>query len=134
MSIKSIEIKNLLSFENLKIEEVNDINCVVGQNNVGKSNLLKILKFFYGKMEGKRELPPELYSNYDPIGFIKLEFDTELIHRIVRNRQSPYFEKISKTLFNESNKTKKITAAEAFNGGRSNKKITKKRISLSLII
>ena len=127
MSIKSIEIKNLLSFEHLKIEEVNDINCVVGKNNVGKSNLLKILKFFYGKMEGKRELPPELYSNYDPIGFIKLEFDTELIHRIVRNRQSPYFEKISKILFNESNKTKKFTAVEAFNGGRSNKEITKKK-------
>jgi AAA15 family ATPase/GTPase len=111
MSIKSIEIKNLLSFEFMQINEVENINCIVGKNNVGKSNLLKVIRFFYGKMAEKRELPPELYSNYDSFGYIKLEFDTELIHRIVRNRESTYFEKISNILFNESNKK---TAASVF--------------------
>lgn len=45
MAIKSIRIKNLLSFEDFTLENISDINCIIGKNNVGKSNLLKVLDF-----------------------------------------------------------------------------------------
>ena len=74
MSIKSIKIKNLLSFDELIIDNFEDINCIVGKNNTGKSNLLKALRFFYIKLEGKRELPLELYSNYNVYGTITITY------------------------------------------------------------
>ncbi|SUP66367.1 AAA family ATPase [Yersinia enterocolitica] len=46
MAIKSIRIKNLLSFDDFYVNEIKDINCVVGKNNTGKSNLLKLIRFF----------------------------------------------------------------------------------------
>lgn len=64
MSIKSIEIVNLLSFEKFKINNLEDINCIIGQNNVGKSNLLKLMRFFYSKLDDNKELPPSLHSQY----------------------------------------------------------------------
>ncbi|EFM3268558.1 ATP-binding protein, partial [Escherichia coli] len=63
MAIYSIRIKNLLSFDDAFISEIKDINCIVGKNNVGKSNLLKIIKYFYAKLNNERSLPPELHSN-----------------------------------------------------------------------
>lgn len=49
MSIKSIRIENLLSYDTLIINNIKDLNCVIGKNNVGKSNLLKLLSFFTKK-------------------------------------------------------------------------------------
>ncbi|EOU9953935.1 AAA family ATPase, partial [Escherichia coli] len=54
MAIYSIRIKNLLSFDDAFISEIKDINCIVGKNNVGKSNLLKIIKYFYAKLNNER--------------------------------------------------------------------------------
>ena len=83
MSIKSIKIKNLLSFDELIIDNFEDINCIVGKNNAGKSNLLKLIKFFYDKLDGKRELPPELYSKYSAFGTITIVYDMSRINHIV---------------------------------------------------
>jgi len=83
MSIKSIKIKNLLSFDELIIDNFEDINCIVGKNNAGKSNLLKLIKFFYNKLDGKRELPPELYSKYSAFGTITIVYDMSRINHIV---------------------------------------------------
>jgi len=83
----------------MKIDNVKDINCIVGKNNVGKSNILKALRFFYGKLEGRRELAPELNSNYTPFGSITLVFDTERLHRIVRSSTNPYFRRVNSILF-----------------------------------
>jgi len=83
MSIKSIKIKNLLSFDELIIDNFEDINCIVGKNNVGKSNLLKLLRYFYNKLDEKRELPPELNSNYSAFGEITLTYDMSRIYHIV---------------------------------------------------
>ncbi|EAQ2328059.1 hypothetical protein E3J31_17225, partial [Salmonella enterica] len=41
MGIKSIKIKNLLSYDEIHISDIKDINCIIGRNNTGKSNLLK---------------------------------------------------------------------------------------------
>ncbi|EDR9212285.1 AAA family ATPase, partial [Salmonella enterica subsp. enterica serovar Telelkebir] len=62
MSIKSIRIENLLSYDTLIINNVKDLNCVIGKNNVGKSNLLKLLSFFYKKIDNIKCIPPELHS------------------------------------------------------------------------
>ena len=93
MSIKSIKIKNLLSFDELIIDDFEDINCIVGKNNTGKSNLLKLIKFFYNKLDEKRELTPELNSNYSAFGTITITYDMSRIYHIV---SSP---KILKTKF-----------------------------------
>lgn len=80
MGIKSIKINNLLSFDELIIDKFEDINCIVGKNNAGKSNLLKLLRFFYKRLEGKRELPPQLNSNYSAFGSITIVYT--ISHRI----------------------------------------------------
>ncbi|EMY3699120.1 retron Eco8 family effector endonuclease [Salmonella enterica] len=99
MTIQKIKITNLLSFDEIEIDELNDINCIVGRNNVGKSNLLKTLKFFYNKLEGKEELPPRLNSNYSYKGTISITFDTTRIFRIARRQPSnKYFSFIVRKL------------------------------------
>lgn len=46
MTINAIHIENLLSFEKVTIDDINTFNCIIGRNNVGKSNLLKAIAFF----------------------------------------------------------------------------------------
>ncbi len=108
MSIKSIKIKNLLSFDELIIHNIEDINCIVGKNNTGKSNLLKLIRFFYNKLENKRELPPALNSNYSSCGSITIVFDTSRMYRIVTSQtnkgKSDFFKHIYNTLFKEGQK------------------------------
>ncbi len=74
MSIESIKVSNLLSFDNLIISKFEDINCIVWINNAGKSNLLKLLRFFYNKLDRKRELPPLLNNNYSAYGTISIKY------------------------------------------------------------
>ncbi|TCD11341.1 ATP-binding protein, partial [Lelliottia amnigena] len=74
MSIKSIKINNLLSYNELYINEIRELNCVIGKNNSGKSNLLKLLRFFYQKIEGRKVLTPSLNSNYSSFGSITIEY------------------------------------------------------------
>ncbi|POD89385.1 MULTISPECIES: retron Eco8 family effector endonuclease [Pectobacterium] len=99
MTILKIKITNLLSFDDVEISGLHDMNCIVGRNNVGKSNLLKALKFYYNRLEGKEELPLKLYSNYSYKGIISLTFDTTKIFRIARRQtNNPYFQFIMRKL------------------------------------
>lgn len=99
MTVQAIKITNLLSFDELNVDNLNDLNCIVGRNNVGKSNLLKVLKFFYNKLEGKEELPPKLNSNYSYKGFISITFDMTRIYRIARSQpKNKYFDFIIRKL------------------------------------
>ena len=91
MSVKKISIENILSFENLVLENMKDLNCIVGRNNVGKSNLLKALKYFYNKLEGLDELPPSLNSNYSYKGSISIEYDITKMYRIARKQKESAF-------------------------------------------
>lgn len=102
MSMKSIKIKNLLSFDELIIDNFEDINCIVGKNNAGKSNLLKLIKFFYNKLDGKRELPPELNSQYSSFGTITVTYDMSRIYYIVSSPKilkSKFFKGIHNLFF-----------------------------------
>lgn len=94
MSIKSIKIKNLLSFEEVVINNFKDINCIIGQNNVGKSNLLKLIAYFYDKLEGRQVLPPGLHSNYSSFGSISITYDiTRIKHIVTSNTPNSKFQK-----------------------------------------
>ena len=91
MTIKTIKIKNILSFDFLELKKINSVNAVIGKNNTGKSNLLKAIKFFYSQLESKRVLPPELNSNYSTFGEIEIEYDLTRIRRIVQSKNSNVF-------------------------------------------
>lgn len=103
MAIYSIRITNLLSFDDAYINEIKDVNCIVGKNNVGKSNLLKIIKYFYAKLNNERSLPPELHSNYNSYGSITIRYNTTRIKKIVtgKNNNSPFLKHIYNTLFKD---------------------------------
>ncbi|WP_189655292.1 retron Eco8 family effector endonuclease [Bacillus sp. HNG] len=47
MSIVGVTIKNCKSIELLELNLKENINCFIGTNNVGKSNIMKALNFFY---------------------------------------------------------------------------------------
>ncbi|EGV1830903.1 TPA: AAA family ATPase [Vibrio parahaemolyticus] len=99
MTVQAVKITNLLSFDELIVDNLNDLNCIVGRNNVGKSNLLKVLKFFYNKLDGKEELPPKLNSNYSYKGSISITFDMTRIYRIARKQpNNKYFSFIIRKL------------------------------------
>lgn len=101
MSIKSIRIKNLLSFKDFTINDFADINCIIGKNNVGKSNLLKLINFYYSSLNGESLLPPTLHSNYSNHGEITIYFDTSRLEDVVRSTKgkSDYQKHIYKTMF-----------------------------------
>lgn len=97
MGIKSIQIKNLLSFDELLIPNFKDINCIVGINNVGKSNLLKLIRFFYNKLENIKVLPPELNHRYSSYGSITITYNmtSRLKKRLKEKDKQNIFKEIS---------------------------------------
>lgn len=88
MSILSIKIDNLLSFDKIKVDAFSDINCLVGMNNVGKSNFLKLIQFFYDKLDNKYILPPTLNNNYTNFGTISITYNLNEIKKIVNSVDS----------------------------------------------
>ncbi|MDC9509914.1 retron Eco8 family effector endonuclease [Pseudoalteromonas sp. Angola-4] len=101
MGLKSIKINNLLSFDNFVINDFKDINCIIGKNNSGKSNLLKLIDYFYKKMDGEQAIPPKLNSEYTPTGSISLGFDITRLKKVVTSnrKKSDYQRHIYNTLF-----------------------------------
>lgn len=103
MSLKSIKIQNLLSFDEFYISKFENINCIIGRNNVGKSNLLKLIKYFYQKLEGEKVLTPELNNKYSSFGSISLSYDLSYLMRIIaadKNSHINYFQKLKKKFRN----------------------------------
>lgn len=99
MTVKSVSINNILSFENFYIDELLDISCVVGKNNVGKSNFLKAIRYFYNRLNGAEVLPLSLNSNYDYKGSISITYDTTRLFRIAQKQQgNTYFNFIMRKL------------------------------------
>ncbi|MGI2123373.1 retron Eco8 family effector endonuclease [Shewanella baltica] len=83
MGIESIKIENILSFKDFYIKDIRDLNCVVGKNNVGKTNLVKVIDFYYDKLAGKRVLPLELNSQYSRVGSISLTYNLQRLRKVV---------------------------------------------------
>ncbi|EJL6704516.1 retron Eco8 family effector endonuclease, partial [Vibrio cholerae] len=91
----------LLSFNNFMIKDLSDINCVIGKNNVGKSNLLKIIDFYYKALNNEISQNLQLHSKYSNHGEITITFDTRRLEDVIRTSRdrSPYQRHIYKTLF-----------------------------------
>lgn len=125
MSIKSIRIKNLLSFEDVYIPDFKDVNCIVGQNNAGKSNLLALLNYFYSCLRNERVVPPSLFSNYSAIGTISIEYDTTRLKKVVTSKSkdvsNPYFRHIFNTLFSLKHNLSGLAAFIEYSKQRSRK-------------
>ena len=105
MGIKSIKIKNLLSYDEIHISDIKDINCIIGRNNTGKSNLLKLIRYFYTKLEKQDAIPPKLNNNYSSYGEISIEYDITRISKIVRghkNNNNKFFKQIASTLLKQT--------------------------------
>ncbi|MEQ5348869.1 retron Eco8 family effector endonuclease [Proteus genomosp. 6] len=148
MTIKSIKIKNLLSYNEIYISRIEDINCVIGRNNTGKSNLLKLIKYFYYKLEKKDAPPPKLNNNYSSFGEISIEYDVTRISKIVngyKNGNNKFFKQISNSLLKqtyyerlqyfltESNDSKTFTLTLKINSDNSIKWSTKDTKTLNII-
>lgn len=102
MGIKRIQIRNILSFKEVDISGLEQITCLLGINNAGKSNLLKAISFFYKALESVRCIPLELNSNYDSFGQISITFDTFHINKLVHSHKANrnhYFSKVRSALF-----------------------------------
>ncbi|WP_272576952.1 MULTISPECIES: retron Eco8 family effector endonuclease [unclassified Providencia] len=104
MAIQSIRIKNLLSFDDVILKDFQDLNCIIGRNNVGKSNLLKVIRYFYAKLQNKKVIPLDFHSNYNAIGEITFTYDTTRIKKIVTSRKNNgrFHKHIYNTLFKSS--------------------------------
>ncbi len=46
MSIKRVEINNFKSLNNIKLD-IQSLNCLIGENGAGKTNVLNALKYYY---------------------------------------------------------------------------------------
>ncbi|EJD6379094.1 retron Eco8 family effector endonuclease, partial [Providencia rettgeri] len=103
-AIQSIRIKNLLSFDDVILKDFQDLNCIIGRNNVGKSNLLKVIRYFYAKLQNKKVIPLDFHSNYNAIGEITFTYDTTRIKKIVTSRKNNgrFHKHIYNTLFKSS--------------------------------
>ncbi|MDB1123400.1 AAA family ATPase [Vibrio algarum] len=101
MGIKSIRVKNLLSFKDFAIQNFSDINCIIGKNNVGKSNLLKVLDFYFKALINESPKNLQLHSNYSNHGEISIVFDTSRLEDVIRTNKdrSSYQRHIYKSMF-----------------------------------
>ncbi|WP_073531413.1 retron Eco8 family effector endonuclease [Serratia marcescens] len=101
MGLQSIRIKNLLSFDDVTISSLEDVNCIIGMNNAGKSNLMKMLRYFYDKLDDMKVIPPDFHSSYTPSGSITLTYDVTRIKKIVMNpnNNGRFHKHIYNTLF-----------------------------------
>ncbi|CAH7266796.1 ATPase_AAA_core domain-containing protein [Vibrio chagasii] len=105
MALKSVRIKNILSFEDCTITNFSDFNCIIGKNNVGKSNFLKVLEYFYSNLKNESVIPLPLQSNYSSVGKITITYDTTRLEEVIKSRKSKsdYQKHIYSSLFKDDN-------------------------------
>lgn len=105
MTLKSVRIKNILSFEDCTITDFSDFNCIIGKNNVGKSNFLKVLQYFYSHLNKEQVIPLPFNSNYSSVGKITVTYDTTRLEEVIKSRKSKstYQKHIYSSLFKDDN-------------------------------
>jgi len=90
MTIKMIEIKNFKSLENVKIS-LSNLNCLIGENGVGKTNVLNAIKYFYENLI-EENISSKYYDKKNPYkqGLeISITYDLSKILNILR-RKDPF--------------------------------------------
>ncbi|MCY7870086.1 retron Eco8 family effector endonuclease [Bacillus spizizenii] len=100
MAIKNVYINNCLSIKKANVE-LNNINCFIGENGVGKSTLYKIIKYFYGSLVDEN-IKCELHDTQNPFNDtlnIKITFDFKFYNSMLENtdifnRNKPFYKKL----------------------------------------
>ncbi|MGF7060103.1 retron Eco8 family effector endonuclease [Brassicibacter mesophilus] len=101
MPIKSIKIKNCKSIKEISVE-LNNINCIVGENGTGKSNLMKAVTHFYKNLVDiniDKNIIDKL-NPYNYYGEITVTYDFNKLLIIANNREkkdedlNPFFKKV----------------------------------------
>ena len=62
MKIKKIHVENLLSYDNFEVGLDGNFNIIVGPNNVGKTNIIRILEFLKDGVESYNISREKCYS------------------------------------------------------------------------
>ena len=96
--LSEIRIKNFLSYKDVTFSELNNFNVIIGKNNSGKSNLLKIMKFLQNNAKTNKFDPTVLYDSKEDINAeliltIKLspDYRTEILDQMY---QGQYLHKV----------------------------------------
>ena len=98
MSINNIEVKNYKSIKYINLE-LNTLNCIIGENGSGKSNILKALKYFYDNLT-KNNANKSIFDKQNPYSHyveISVKYDFSNILKIIQEREqidntlNPYF-------------------------------------------
>lgn len=105
LAIRKIEVDNCKSLWNIEVT-LNRINCLLGENGSGKSNLLKAVNYFYQNMT-ESNLQLNLHDKHNPFVEdmkITIWFDFHRIRSIAKSHRSanriyghefkPYFRKL----------------------------------------
>lgn len=71
-TLSEIRIKNFLSYKDAKFSDLKNYNVLIGKNNSGKSNLIRVIKFLYENANSNKFDPSFLYDSSE-------EIDAEII-------------------------------------------------------
>ncbi|WP_187770564.1 retron Eco8 family effector endonuclease [Bacillus mycoides] len=110
MPISRVELKNCKSIKNIQIP-FNQINCLLGENGTGKTNILKSIKYFYDNLTSKKA-DDSLCDKENPYiqSFeITLYYDFSRLKKIAKShfeRSDNYGYKLNPIFKNISNITK----------------------------
>ena len=74
MKIKSVTINNFRSIQHAKIE-FHDYSIIVGKNNVGKSNIIDAIRYFYGDIKLEADDVCYTASDISSDPWIEIEYD-----------------------------------------------------------
>lgn len=129
MGITRIELKNCRSIKNIQLQ-LNEINCLLGENGTGKTNIMKSFKYFYDNLT-ERNINDSLYDKENPYiqSFeITLYYDFARLSKIAESHSkrrdmfdyklNPIFKKINKIHkeYSNHNDEVKITLNQDKNG------------------
>ncbi len=123
--LSEIRIKNFLSYKDAKFSDLNNINVLIGKNNSGKSNLIKIIKFLQENSKSNEFDPLILYDSSE-------EIDAEII--LTFELSQNYRQKILENFYKGDFLFRVFPTDEAHKGYLKRKEWNKKEIALAWLL
>ena len=94
MGITKISIKNYKSIKNVSINferEKYDLQCFIGENGAGKSNLIDAIDYFYKSLLGQNTKQDIIDINNKYLQFAEIELEYDFSQLIIKNT-NPYYD------------------------------------------
>lgn len=95
LKITRIALHDVRGYKKLDLEDLSDLNIIVGPNAVGKTNIIEAVQLLTSGVSFRKPSPAEVVSWGQEQGYasIKLEEDNRhLEHRAIINQEKRYFE------------------------------------------